>query len=75
MQNTYLTEKKNILKPKNLLLRIKIIYVKRPILMYVTNVNTKNHIFFHTNIFQNCIPLPVYVSMCVCVCVCVKDTC
>ena len=27
----------------------------------------KNHIFFHTDIFWNCIPLSVYV--------CVKDTC
>ena len=35
--------------------------------MYVNAVNIKNHIFFHTNIFRNCIPSSVHV--------CVKDTC
>ena len=29
--------------------------------MYVNAVNIKNHIFFHTNIFRNCIPSSVYL--------------
>ena len=38
------------------------------------NVNAakiKNHIFFHTNVFRNCIRLCVCVCVCVCVRVCV----
>ena len=40
------------------------ISIKKPTLMYVTAVNIKNsHLFFHTDIFRNCIPSSVYVCV------------
>ena len=58
-----------LLKKKNIL-HIYIYIYKKPTLMYVTTVNIKrSHIFFHTDIFRNCISLSVYV------CVWVNDTC
>ena len=79
MQNTDLTEEsKTFLKSKNLLLRIKIIFVKKPTFMYVTDVNNKNHIYFFIQIYLGtvflcqCMFVCGCVCGCVCVCVCVR---
>ena len=67
-----MTEKsKTFLKSKNLLLRIKIIFVKKPTFMYVTDVSNKNHICFFIQIYFGTVFLCQCMFVCVCVCVCV----